>query len=84
MFAEWVRKWVALVLGAVVLSTGCVTVRPMERGAFRHQGEHVRGAELAMVSPAAMAVRAVASGVRQADAFEYLLLLAGLDNVNDV
>ncbi|WNG42580.1 hypothetical protein F0U61_51115 [Archangium violaceum] len=30
-----------------------------------------------------MAVRAVASGARQADAFEYLLLLAGLDNVND-
>ncbi len=36
-----------------------------------------------MVSPAEMAVRAVASGARQADAFEYLLLLAGLDNVND-
>ncbi|QRK13558.1 hypothetical protein JQX13_10775 [Archangium violaceum] len=30
-----------------------------------------------------MTARAVASGARQADAFEYLLLLAGLDNVND-
>jgi hypothetical protein len=36
-----------------------------------------------MLSPVEMAVRAVASGTRQADAFEYLLLLAGLDNVDD-
>lgn len=83
MFAEWTRKWVALVWGAVVLSTGCVTVRPTEHGTFRHRGEHVLGTELAMVSPAGMAVRTVSSGVRQTDAFEYLLLLAGLDNVND-
>jgi hypothetical protein len=45
MPAELARKWwMTLVLGAVVLSTGCA---------------------------------------RQDDAFEYLLLLAGLDNVND-
>jgi restriction endonuclease fold toxin 5 of polymorphic toxin system len=84
MFAEWARKWLALVLGAVVLSTGCVTVMPpAEHGAFRHQGGRVRGTELAMVSPAGMAVRAVASGARQVDAFEHLLLLAGLDNAHD-
>ncbi len=37
-----------------------------------------------MVSPAEMAVRAVASGAVQVDAFEYLLALAGLDNFNDL
>ncbi|WPB76388.1 Tox-REase-5 domain-containing protein [Archangium violaceum] len=84
MLAEWTRKWVALVWGAVVLSTGCVTVMPPSgHGTFRHRGELVRGTELAMVSPAGMAVRTVASGAMQSDAFEYLLLLAGLDNVND-
>jgi hypothetical protein len=84
MFAEWARKWMALVLGAVVLSTGCATVTPPAgHGAFRHRGEQVRGTELAMVSPAGMAVRAVASGARQVDAFEHLLLLAGLDHVHD-
>ncbi|QRK07789.1 hypothetical protein JQX13_48760 [Archangium violaceum] len=117
MLAELARKWVALVLGAVVLSTGCITVTPPAgrgmlldrnpraspglagevRGDAQHavtgsnaptrllrrRGERVQGTEVAMVSPAEMAVRAVASGARQADAFEYLLLLAGLDNVND-
>ncbi len=117
MLAELARKWVALVLGAVVLSSGCITVTPPERrgmfldrnpraspglagegrGDARYtvtgshaptrllgrRGERVQGAEVALVSPAEMAVRAVASGARQADAFEYLLLLAGLDNVND-
>ncbi|MGZ3457733.1 MAG: Tox-REase-5 domain-containing protein [Archangium sp.] len=117
MPAEMARKWVALVLGAVVLCTGCVTVTPPAgRGTLlarnpraspglagevrgdaqyagtgsnaparllRRRGERVQGTEVAMVSPAEMAVRAVASGARQADAFEYLLLLAGLDNVND-
>ncbi|EPX63273.1 hypothetical protein D187_005679 [Cystobacter fuscus DSM 2262] len=47
------------------------------------RGERVQGTKVAMASPAEMAVRAVASGARQADAFESLLLLAGLDNVND-
>jgi len=37
-----------------------------------------------MVSPAQMAVRAVASGAVQVDAFENLLALAGLDNFNDL
>lgn len=117
MPAELARKWVALVLGAVVLSTGCITVTPpagrgmlLDRNPrassglagevrgdaqyavsgsnaptrlLRRRGERVQGTEVAMVSPAEMAVRAVASGARQADAFEYLLLLAGLDNVND-
>jgi len=117
MPAELARKWVALVLGTVVLSTGCITVTPPAgrgmlldrnpraspglageiRGDAQHaatgsnaparllrrRGERVQGTEVAMVSPAEMAVRAVASGARQADAFEYLLLLAGLDNVND-
>ncbi|EPX59409.1 hypothetical protein D187_002899 [Cystobacter fuscus DSM 2262] len=107
----------ALVLGAVVLFTGCVTVTPPAgrgvlldsnpraasglageiRGDAQHaateanaparllrrRGERVQSTQVAMVSPAEMAVRAVASGARQADAFEYLLLLAGLDNVND-
>ncbi len=92
MPAELARKWVTLVLGAVVLSTGCVTVTPPAgRGAgsnapaklLRQRGAHVQGTEVAMLSPVEMAMRAVASGTRQADAFEYLLLLAGLDNVND-
>ncbi|ATB42063.1 hypothetical protein CYFUS_007539 [Cystobacter fuscus] len=117
MPAELDWKWAALVLGAVVLSTGCITVTPPAgrgvlldrnpaaasglvgevRGDVQHvatganaparllrrRGERVQGTEVAMVSPAEMAVRAVASGARQADAFEYLLLLAGLDNVND-
>ena len=118
MPAELARKWVALVLGAVVLSTGCITVTPpAERGMLldrnprassgltgavrddaqyaatgsnaparllRRRGERVQGTEVAMVSPAEMAVRAVASGAVQVDAFEYLLALAGLDNFNDL
>jgi hypothetical protein len=118
MPAELARKWVALVLGAVVLSTGCITVTPpagrgmlLDRnprasselaGAvrddaqyaatgsnaparlLRRRGERVQGTEVAMVSPAEMAVRAVASGAVQVDAFEYLLALAGLDNFNDL
>ena len=118
MPAEMPRKWVALVLGAVVLSTGCITVTPpagrgmlldrnprassglageVRDGAqyaatgsnaparlLRRRGERVQGTEVAMVSPAEMAVRAVASGAVQVDAFEYLLALAGLDNFNDL
>jgi hypothetical protein len=118
MPAEMPRKWVALVLGAVVLSTGCITVTPpagrgmlldrnprassglageVRDGAqyaatgsnaparlLRRRGERVQGTEVAMVSPAEMAVRAVASGAVQVDAFDYLLALAGLDNFNDL
>jgi hypothetical protein len=109
---------VALVLGAVVLSTGCITVTPpagrgmlLDRNPrassglagevrddaqyaatgssaptrlLRRRGERVQGTEVTMVSPAEMAVRAVASGAVQVDAFEYLLGLAGLDNFNDL
>ncbi|QRK07182.1 hypothetical protein JQX13_45250 [Archangium violaceum] len=118
MLAELARKWVALVLGAVVLSTGCITVTPpagrgmlLDRNPraspglagevrgdaqyaatgsnaptrlLRRRGERVQGTEVAMVSPAEMAVRAVASGAVQVDAFEHLLALAGLDNFNDL
>ncbi|WP_395838069.1 hypothetical protein [Archangium violaceum] len=118
MPAEMARKWVALVLGAVVLSTGCITVTPpvgrgmrldrnprassglageVRDGAqyaatgsnaptrlLRRRGERMQGTEVAMVSPAELAVRAVASGAVQVDAFEYLLTLAGLDNFNDL
>ncbi|MGZ3461574.1 MAG: polymorphic toxin type 47 domain-containing protein, partial [Archangium sp.] len=51
---------------------------------LRRRGERVQGTEVAMVSPAEMAVRAVASGAVQVDAFEYLLTLAGLDNFDDL
>ncbi|HEX5754674.1 MAG TPA: polymorphic toxin type 47 domain-containing protein, partial [Archangium sp.] len=51
---------------------------------LRRRGERTRGTEVAMVSPAEMAVRAVASGAVQVDAFEELLLLAGLDDFNDL
>ncbi|WP_375773249.1 hypothetical protein NR798_21015 [Archangium gephyra] len=50
---------------------------------LRRRGERARGTEVAMVSPAEMAVRAVASGAVRVDAFEDLLLLSGLDNFND-
>ena len=103
------RKWAVLLLGAVVLATGCATVTPPPgHGAllsggprvasgpvlanevreppslYRRRGERVRGTVVAMVSPAEMAVRAVASGAEQVDAFEYLLALAGLDDFNDL
>ena len=118
MLAELARKWVALVLGAVVLSTGCITVTPpagrgmlLDRNPraspglagevrgdaqyavtgsnaptrlLRRRGERVQGTEVAMVSPAEMVVRVVASGAVQVDAFEHLLALAGLDNFNDL
>jgi hypothetical protein len=98
MSAETVRKWAALVVGVLALSTGCVTVTPSAgRGGTQQvatdsnaptrlllgRGERVWGTEVAMVSPADMAVRAVASGAVQVDAFEYLLALAGLDNADD-
>jgi hypothetical protein len=42
------------------------------------------GTEVAMVSPAEMAVRTVAGGLRRSDAFEALLVSAGLDNIGDL
>jgi len=42
------------------------------------------GTEVAMVSPAELAARTVASGAVRADAFEALLVYAGLDNWDDV
>ncbi len=119
MPANPVRKWALLVLSAVLLSTGCVTVAPPAgRGALldhnpraapgrgqpgerrlgsnhaatgstasprllRRRDERVRGTEVAMVSPADMALYAAVTGAEQADAFERLLLSAGLDNVDD-
>lgn len=50
----------------------------------RRRGEHVLATELALASPAEVVVRTVASGAVQMDAFEYLLALAGLDNLNDL
>ncbi len=103
------RKWAVLLLGAVVLATGCATVTPPPgQGAFlsggpratsgpvladevrepprlyRRRGEGVRATQVAMVSPTEMALRAVAGGAVQVDAFEYLLLLAGLTHIDDV
>jgi hypothetical protein len=120
MSAGKARKWVALVLGAAVLASGCATVTPPPgRGAplgfapraasvpeppgevrgesqladrapgaparlHRRREERQLGTQVAMVSPAEMAVRAVASGAVRVDAFEELLGLAGLDNINDL
>jgi hypothetical protein len=120
MRAESPLKLLALMLGAVVLSTGCVTLSPPAgRGTLlnqnpravpgpelagagrgdaqqaatnstaperllRRRGERVRGTEVAMVSPPEMALRTVASGAVQVDAFEDVLLRAGLDNINDL
>ena len=50
----------------------------------RRREERLRGTEVALVSPAEMAVRTVTSGAVRVDAFEELLVLAGLDNVNDL
>jgi hypothetical protein len=118
MCAETARKWAALLLGTVLLATGCATVRappgrglppgygqrasPMPVGEVRGESrrvdtglrgpgrlhrrrdERVPGTALAMVSPAEVAVRAVASGSLGVDAFEELLLLAGLDNHHEL
>lgn len=96
MPAELTRRWAALVLGAIVLSTGCVMVTPpVGRDALldlslrasprllQRRGGHIQGTQVAVVSPTEMIVRVVANSAVQADAFEDLLLLAGLDNVND-
>ncbi|ATB41528.1 hypothetical protein CYFUS_006994 [Cystobacter fuscus] len=90
MSAARVWKWVALLLGMVAVATGCATASD---GAFLDHGPSVasgrRGARVplmavAMVSPADMAVRAVSGGAVRMDAFDYLLTLAGLDNVHDM
>ncbi|WP_375769347.1 HNH endonuclease signature motif containing protein [Archangium gephyra] len=76
----------ALLLSVTVLATGCATVTPPPgHGAFLgySQSEHMQGTRVAMVSPAEIAVRTVASGVVQVDAFEELLAVAGLDNRDD-
>jgi hypothetical protein len=102
------RKWAVLLLGAVVLATGCATLTPppghgallssgpraasgpvlvdevREPPWLSRRGERVRGTDVAMVSPTGLAVRAVASGAVQVDAFEYLLLLAGLTHIDDM
>jgi hypothetical protein len=90
MSAELTRNGAALLLWGVLLVTGCATVTPpIGRGAFlehtpRLAGERILGTKVAMVSPAEMAVRTVASGAVQVDGFEQLLVLAGLDTFNDL
>lgn len=44
--------------------------------------EHVQATKVAMVGPAEITVRAVSSGAVQVDAFEDLLLRAGLSNIS--
>ncbi|HSP77217.1 MAG TPA: hypothetical protein VLQ93_01715, partial [Myxococcaceae bacterium] len=51
----------------------------MEAPLLRRRGERVEGPRVARVSPAKVAAREVASGGGREDAFEQLLLLAGLD-----
>jgi hypothetical protein len=84
----WHFRWTVLLLGAAVLATGCATVSPPPgRGAslrYDRRGAQMLGTEVALVSPAELAVRAVASGAVRADAFEELLALAGLDDFNDL
>lgn len=87
MSAETMRNRVLLLLTAAVLVTGCATVTPAPtgRGAFRATSPHAPpGTQVAMASPTGMAARLVTSGAVRVDAFEELLLLAGLDNIYDL
>ncbi len=82
-------RWAALLLGAIVLATGCKTVAPYARlySDTRLPGTsdtRLPGTKVARVSPASMAVRAVSGGAVEVDAFESLLALAGLDNFEDL
>lgn len=85
MPAELVRKWTALALSAAVLGLSCGTVgteRDMP-GEYRLSGAQVPAVRpVAWASPAELTARTVSSGAMRVDAFEYLLTLAGLDDVN--
>src|SRR5689334_8064833 len=86
MSAEMMRNQALLLLTTAVLATGCASVTPVPtgRGAFRATSPNAPpGTQVAMVSPGGMTVRAVTSGAVRVDAFEELLLLAGLDNPDD-
>jgi hypothetical protein len=81
------RQWAVLVLGTVMLSTGCVTlpspaVHALGSG-LMDRSVRVQATEVALVSPTTMAAHAVTGNAVHVDAFEYLLTLAGLDNLND-
>jgi hypothetical protein len=87
MSAETMRHRVLLLLTAAVLVTGCATVTPAPTGrsAFRATSPNEPpGTQVAMVSPGGMTVRAVTSGAVRVDAFEELLRLAGLENLDDL
>ncbi|WNG31900.1 hypothetical protein F0U62_35860 [Cystobacter fuscus] len=87
-------------MGFVVVATGCATVSSASGGSLldhgpsavsgpmprlnRGRGERVPVMAVAMVSPADMAVRAVSGNAVRVDSFEYLLALAGLDDVHDM
>ncbi|NNC04962.1 hypothetical protein HJC10_19145 [Corallococcus exiguus] len=80
-----------LLLSAVLLVTGCVSTRPSSRhpsvlnqgsgGAplRRHHAERSLDTEAARSTRGQVAARAVLHGTEEADAFERLLMLAGLD-----
>lgn len=80
-------KYAALLLSATMMATGCVTVTaPPDRGAALgySRNERMQGTKVAMASPAGMALHTVTNGTVQVDAFESLLLLAGLDSTHDL
>lgn len=80
-------KYAALLLSATMMATGCVTVTaPPGRGAALgySRNERMQGTKVAMASPAGMALHTVTNGAVQVDAFESLLLLAGLDSTHDL
>ena len=77
--------WIALLVSAAVLSTGCATVTPAPRPGARlgyGRNEHGPGLQVMLASPSGLAVRTVMRGAVQVDAFEELLALAGLDPVD--
>ncbi len=81
------HRWVALLLSAAVLMTGCATVTPAPRAGARlgySRNEHVPGTQVALASPSELAVRTVAGGAVRMDTFEELLAFAGLDRFSDL
>src|SRR5690242_10089535 len=75
---------VVLLLGH--LWVGCSTTGTSHGAASRSTLRNAAGGmfQVAMASPAEMAAHTVTSGAVQMDAFEALLLYAGLDNHGDV
>jgi hypothetical protein len=80
-------RWVALLLSAAVLITGCATVPPVPGVGSRlgyGRNEHVPGTRVALASPSELAARTVVGGAVRVDAFEELLTFAGLDCFSDL